>query len=275
MANIPTYVLAPNLTYHPNTSICMGDIIDDPTDPTRVLKSLNPLPSVENHHDYDGNYSREKVQSLRGSIWAKFLQTVEAKLEGGASNNVLAKYTFDRLETEYFTKQPTDAEAEEIVKDARVRTAVNSGILGKKPVYMISGLKIARGFGLTVDDTKKVDATASAKAPVSSQANVGLEVTGSNTDTVKMSHHTTEDIIFAYQLHVIAHKGWKNKNFEARVYKPKAAFLNEDEVLPEEDAVETSKATEEDLRAFDDDIDVEVQEVTDPNGPCVCLVFQE
>lgn len=94
MATVKTYILAPNFTYHPDTSICMGDIIQDPSDPTKPL-SIPPDPSAlaaESHIDYDAKFSEQKSHSLKGSIWATFLQTVSARSGGGVSGDVLDQY---------------------------------------------------------------------------------------------------------------------------------------------------------------------------------------
>lgn len=278
MAAIKTYILAPNFSYHPNTSICMGDIIQDPSDPTKPLSSpAHPSAlDTESHLDYDASLSKHKNNFLKGSIWAKFLETASAKIGGGVSGDVLDKYAMDHLETIYFRKQPTDEEAAERVQHSKVKTAINSGIFGKKPVYMITGLKVARSFRLDSGRTSQAQANAAFEASVSSDVSIGADLSASSTDDAQQSHRSGQDIIFAYQLHVIAHKGWRQRDVDITVYKPKAAFLHEEEAgAAEEEPVETSAATEEDVRAFDQEMPLEVLRATDGNEECACIVFNE
>ncbi|RSM14718.1 hypothetical protein CDV31_005300 [Fusarium ambrosium] len=258
MATVKTYILAPNFTYHVGTSICMGDIIQDPNDPTKPLSSPpdSSTSDTESHLDYDATLSKQKTRSLNGSIWAKFLETMDASIGGGVSDDVLDKYTMDRLETIYFKKQPTDEEATERIKDKKVKAAVNSGLLesGK---------------------TSKREGNATFQVPVTSEVAIGTDVSLSSTGDTQQSYSSGQDIIFAYQLHVIAHRGWRRRDVDIRVHKPKAAFLNEGKEVVEEEPAETSHAREEDIRAFDEEMPVDVLTATDGDEPCVCIVFKE
>jgi hypothetical protein len=278
MAAIKTYILAPNFTYHPNTSICMGDIIQDPSDPTKPLSSPPNLSALntESHLDYDAKLSKHKTHSLQGSVWAKFLETAHESIGGGVSGDVLDRYTMDRLETIYFRKQLTDDEAAERVTQGKVKAAINSGIFGKKPVYMITGLKIARGFRLESGNASKAEVNMAIEAQVSSEVSLGAEISASRTYDVQQSYRSSQDIVFAYQLHIITHKGWRwNKHVDITVYKPKAAFLNEQDGAAEEESVETNAASEADVRAFDDEMPMEVWSAMDGDELCSCIVFGE
>ncbi|KAL4947035.1 hypothetical protein BDW69DRAFT_179162 [Aspergillus filifer] len=276
MATVPTYVLSPNFTYHPNTSICMGDIVLDPTDPTKPLSSATNLPPTESHIDYDVRLNKQTSRSFEGTIWAKFLQVADAKLSGGISSNVLAKYTIDRLETVYFRKQPTDEEAAERASEPRVRAAMNSGLFGKRPVYMISGLKIARGFRLSSSDGHVKHAEVRGEGQVLADGSIGGGLGYTGSDDVRQSYRAGSDIVFAYQLHVIGYKGWRQKTVNVLVHKPKAAFLNEEEEkIGEAVDMETSVADQEGLCAFDPEAAVEVLTGTEGGEPYNCIVFED
>ncbi|KAF4448159.1 hypothetical protein F53441_8394 [Fusarium austroafricanum] len=262
---------SPNFTYHVNTSICMGDIIQDPSDPTKPLSSQpeSMCLETESHIDYDNTLSKTTSSSLHGSIWAKFLETVNANVGGGVSNELINKYTMDRLETIYYKKQPTDEEAAERVKHPKVKAATKSGYIGKSPVYMITGLKVARGFRVESGKTSTKEGNAGLQAPVTSEVDLGAEVSISRTDDTEESYRSGQDIIFAYQLHVISHKGWRQKETDIRVHKSKAAFLHEHKEGVEEEPMEIQHATEDDVREFDDEMPVEVLVASDGEEPCV------
>ncbi|KAF4454856.1 Aldehyde dehydrogenase, conserved site [Fusarium austroafricanum] len=276
---VPTYVLAPNFSYHPNTSICMGDIIRYPEDPTKPLSSIpeSMLQAVTSHFDYDNELSNQNASSLRGSIWANFLHQASATLGGGTADELLTKYSIRRLETIYFTKQPTDEEAAERVKENKVQAAINSGILGKKPVFMITGLKVARGFQLssiinlaTTHDTKF-------NAKVTSDFVLGADTDCRQENNAEQKYRTEQDFIFAYQLHIITHKGWfwEQQNVDITVHKASAAFLNNDKKEEEKDSICTNIATESILRAFDKKPKVEAASANDGEQQCVCFVLRE
>ncbi|GIJ91232.1 hypothetical protein Asppvi_010197 [Aspergillus pseudoviridinutans] len=236
----------------------MGDIILDPTDPTKALSSPSSLAATESHIDYDVHLSKHKSRSLHGSIWAKFLEVADAKLGGGASSNVLAKYTMDRLETVYFRKQPTDDEAAERAKDKRVQAAINSGILGKRPVYMITGLKIARGFRLRSQDASSMEGEIGGGGQVVPEASIGGGVDFSDMNDTKQSYRMAAE-----------------EGVDISVYKAKAAFLNEKEIRLEEEAVETSAADQEGLCAFDEEAPVQVLTARGGDETCTCIVFED
>lgn len=277
----PTYVLAPNFTYHPNTSICMGDIVEYPDDPIKPLSSVpeSELKSITRHFDYDSELSNQNILSLRGSIWAKFLEKASAKIGGGTSDELLTKYTIRRLETIYFTKQPTDEEAAERVKDKKVKAAVNAGLLKKKPVFMITGLKVARGFRLSSSISSTTNADTKFEAPVTSDTGMGVDADYSRQKKAEQKHRTEQDIIFAYQLHIITHKrkGWTlaQEDVDITVFKAPAAFLNTDEIGGEEDSVDVEEATESALRDFDEELKVEAISAKDGEEECLCFVLGE
>ncbi|KAH8750661.1 hypothetical protein BGZ57DRAFT_914155 [Hyaloscypha finlandica] len=275
MAAVKTYVLAPNFTYHPNTSICMGDIVAYPDNPTKPLSSVpkTELKPTESHFDYDNEFSKHNSLSLRGSIWAKFLENASAKIGGGTSDELLSKYTIRRLETVYFKKQPTDEEAAERVKEKKVNSAVNAGLVSKTPVFMVTGLKVARGFKLSQSINSTADVNGAVEAPITSDVGMGADLDMSRQKAVEQKQQTGQDIIFAYQLHIITHKGWRQTDVDITVYKPPAAFLNDDQKGVEQDPVEVEAATESSLRDFDKELIVEIINAKDGNKDCVCVIF--
>lgn len=270
---VATYALAPNFTYHPDTSICMGDIVEYPDDPTKPLSSVPPanLKPITRHLDYDFEASSQNTHSLHGSIWATFLQQASAKIGGGTSDELFNKYTALRLETIYFTKQPTDEEAAVRVREKAVKTAVNAGLLRKKPVFMITGLKVARGFQVSSSISSTANAQGEFKAPITSDTGMGADADYSRGKKQEQKHRSKQDIIFAYQLHAITHKGWSQKDVDITVHKPEAAFLNDDQKTNMEDLVSVELATESILHDFDAELKMEVIDRDDG----ACIVFQE
>ncbi|KAI3325794.1 hypothetical protein HD806DRAFT_491245 [Xylariaceae sp. AK1471] len=278
MSVVKTYILAPNFTYHPDTSIRMGDIIQYADEPTKPLNRVpeSELKPITRHNDYENDLGDTDGSSLRGSIWATFLEKASVKVGGGTSDQLLAKYTIKRLQTIYFTEQPTDEEAEARVLDKKVKAAINAGILRKKPVFMITGLKVARGFKQVTAAKSNKDAEVSATAPVTENAGLGTDAKYSREKTADHKHQTGQDIIFAYQVHIITHKGWLRwfqTDVSIDVYKSSmaASFLHQDK--KEEDPVEVGATNEMALRKADEKINMEAVGAKDGNEDCVCIVY--
>jgi len=278
MSVAKTYILAPNFTYHPDTSIRLGDIIqyaDEPTKPlNRVPKS--ELKPTETHNDYENELGNTDGSSLKGGIWATFLEKASAKIGGSTSDQLLAKYTIKRLQTIYFKEQPTDEEAEARILDKKVKAAINAGKLRKNPVFMITGLKIARGFKQTTTASSTREAEAGVEAPITESVGGGADVKYSQEKTTDHKHQTGQDIIFAYQLHIITHKGWLHwfqTDVSIDLYKTSlaASFLHQDK--KEADPVEVGATNEMALRKAHEKIKMEAVPAEDGDEDCVCIVF--
>lgn len=278
MASKKTYLLAPNFTFQPDGPLRLGSVIADPFRPTKPLSTIPALPDTITHTELERTISRGNSRSLHSSIWAQFLQTASANIGVGVSKDVLTQYTMDSLETVYFQSDPTDAEAMEYARDGKVRAAMKAGIFGTQPVYMVTGLKIAKGFRLVSEIASTREGNVGASAPVVDQVSLGAKVGFSKGKTVEESLVAGSDIVFAYQLHVIAEKGWRHKRVEADLYEPKSAFLGHEEESVEEKPVEAGTATAADLLDFaeeNEDDTVKLVEARDGDGACICITFQE
>ncbi|KAK3987550.1 hypothetical protein QBC44DRAFT_331111 [Cladorrhinum sp. PSN332] len=278
MATTKTYILAPNFSYHPNTSINLGDIIQDPSDPTLPLGSISPesLPPKENHLDFNAAFSKTTSQSISTSIWAKFVEVASASIGGNRSQSTQNTYTMDRLETVYFRNQPAPELISEAIKsNPRVRAAMDSGIFGPKPVYLVSGLKIARGFRVESGTGRTVGGQVSVEASeaITGGVGVGMEVGKERSweSRQEFSSAGDQDIVFAYQLHAIKRR---RAGEETRVHKAKSAFLSDEDadvMAGEEQQVEVGDAGVESLEEFDDEMEIERVDVGEGDVEVVVL----
>ncbi|KAI9869217.1 MAG: hypothetical protein M1813_000005 [Trichoglossum hirsutum] len=275
---LKTYLLAPNFTLEPDGSIRIGRIIADPFRPTKPLHIPQTEPTIATHTDFDSSYSLENSHALQGSIWAQFLQTASANVSAGISKDVLTQYTMDSLETIRIKEDPTDKEATELVNHPEVQAAVNAGILGSAPVYMITGIKVAKGFRLTTQVARTHEVQVGASAPITEDVGIGAEVGISRTAAAEDTLRSGSDIIFAYQLHIIARKRWWRKEVSADIYAPPSAFLSEDEHEAVEEEVAVNNITSEQLMSAaeeNEDGSVKAAIVLEGGEACVCISFQE
>ena len=273
---LKTYLLAPNFTLEPDGPIRIGRIIADPFRPTKSLSIPQTEPTTATHTDFDSSYSRENSHALHGSIWAQFLQTASANVSAGISKDVLTQYTMDSLETIRIKEDPTDKEAAELANHPEVQAAINAGILGSAPVYMITGIKVAKGFRLTTQVARTREAQVGANAPITEDVGVGAEVGISRTVAVEDTLRSGSDIIFAYQLHIIAQKRWWRRKVSVDVYAPSSAFLSDEHEAVEEEVAVNNITSEQLMNSAEENEDdsVKAMKVLEGEEAYVCISFR-
>ncbi|KAL6797478.1 hypothetical protein GGI42DRAFT_330785 [Trichoderma sp. SZMC 28013] len=241
MAQQPTYFLAPNFRFKPGTGpIALGNIIADPLRPHRALTTVGEetlktnYPRLESMTDQDRSIVRSARHGFSMAIWAQFLQTISAKVTGGRSGSMKTAYTIGSLETTYFVTDPSLEVIEERLRAPRVQAVVKaSNVPGfRHPVYMVTGLMVAKGFAAVQQNARteagEVSVSADTLIPGS---NVGLGAGATCSSTVGQSDiwKTAEDIIFAYQLLKIEVKGWRGTKVQYDEFRHDAAFLSKDD----------------------------------------------
>ena len=214
-----TYFLSPNLDFPPPPEgpIALGSIIYDPKRPDR---SLNGPDRVYIHpgavyHAYKDDWkdSRRKGRDGRGGVWASFLQLIlgiGGDVQVGKSHITGELYSCKRLETQFF--QPDDQYLRESLRSPGVQVWTEGSRFTRKPIYMITGLKIARGISAETSIKREhglegnigVDGTSSG-APVS----VGPEVRWALNNEEGVSFAGSSDCVFAFQLIRIC---WRNRD---------------------------------------------------------------
>lgn len=266
-----TYILPPNLTTHPGGSLAIGTIIADPWNPLKPLSTLKkPLETVT-HTEIDAELKHGSGKGFSTSVWANFLQIASAKVSGGIAADRASNYKFTSLETVTLRDYPSDEYAANRASEPKVKAAMHAGALGRDPVYMITGMKIARGFQLAHQEGHHVHGGVGGTVPITDQVSAGAEVQGERNTEHSYSSRTENDIIFAYQLHVIAEKGWRKKKVTVDDFVPKGGLLRKHDDENVEDAVDTDEATEDDLLAAVEDAQVKSMEARDGEKSCVCL----
>ncbi|KAF2873106.1 hypothetical protein BDV95DRAFT_605672 [Massariosphaeria phaeospora] len=274
---LKTYLLAPNFTLEPDGPIRIGRVIIDPFRPTKPLHIPTSEPAIATHVDFDSSHSRNTSHSLHGSVFAQFLQVASANVGAGVSKDVLTQYTMDSLETQRIKEDPTDFDAAELVKHPPVQAAINSGVLGSAPVYMITGIKIAKGFGLSTQVVRTREVQSGGSGTVTGDIAVGADVGASRTKGAEDAFRSGSDIIFAYQLHAIAYKKWWRKKLTVVVYAPSSAFLSDDAEAVEDEAAVGDVTPDHVLAIAEENEDDSVKAVDglDGDSKCVCIAFKD
>ncbi|KAF2872787.1 hypothetical protein BDV95DRAFT_398418 [Massariosphaeria phaeospora] len=185
-------------------------ILADPASPDRPLNSKNaytppPQTALTTTVKSDWKSSLTKSNSASIGLYAKFLALV---LGAGVDASVNwahetgNKYEFDKLETTFFDPMEAEAYLEEALRAPNVARFIEKSKL-RKPVYVITGLKIVRGGKIKSSKDRArggtlsvgLDGTALA-APVE----VGPEFELQKGKGESVEWGSSDDFVFAYRL---------------------------------------------------------------------------
>ncbi|KAJ8120699.1 hypothetical protein ONZ43_g2659 [Nemania bipapillata] len=149
MKPVKTYFLAPNFDYAPGGPLCLGRILTNPFDPGTGINTDTPISfpatmPVNRTVKMDWKAETKRQKGVIVGVWLEFLKFVGITFELDVDGDFEEKsvYDIDALETESI--EPTKDYIQQTVLDQRVSSHIaESGY--RKPIYMITGVKIARG----------------------------------------------------------------------------------------------------------------------------------
>ena len=234
MALRRTYFLAPDFEQKPSSSsIQLGVLLSDPLKPNKPLSipSFPPASTTTVHTAY--TLSRTSGKSANAGVWANFLSIAETNVGTDNSSDVTQSFEIDSLETIRLQQEPQDDDPDLLARlqEQKVQAAIRSGLFGARSVYMITGLKIARGLSVQREESKSNGGTVGGSVPIVEGISAGAEIGGEKrfgtSSGFKMAPE--EDIIFAYQVYKVKPKGKKASGAAVDIYQSDAAFLHGDD----------------------------------------------
>jgi len=164
----PTYHLPPNFSTSPppDGPFHLGTILKD----FEHKENMAPLNQDERvdietniYSDHKGEFTatRSQLRSGEFGLWAKIMgiQGVGAEANISAVRNDTDTYSFESLDTEYF--YPTKSYVSSCVALSDVEDYLE-GHRYKKSVYLVTGLKVAKGVKVKVDKSSSVEGRISA-----------------------------------------------------------------------------------------------------------------
>lgn len=201
----PTYIPSPNWDIPANDElVVLGRLIKDPTNPhSKIARSgVGAIPPSAIREKQDENFETTFEQVCSGSlgVWAKCLLLVQCGSDLKQVRSSAERHKFKVLETRYFV--PDEEYLERALGDPGVQAFLHVKNW-RAPVYMITGIKIARGASVSAESSSgrsaraelKVDGTG-AGVPVE----VGPEAGWGSGSKRGISFTGSTDYIFAYQL---------------------------------------------------------------------------
>ncbi|KAF7503134.1 hypothetical protein GJ744_004276 [Endocarpon pusillum] len=137
------YLRAPDLEFRLNGPIKIGNVITDMSLPQDPITFLDPLPKIIPGSGYSkGKTESEHHASINVGISAKVYEFFGGQAEAKSSSSLKTIYAFDKLSAWYLEKNPTAADAKKFHdKDDEFKNALRKG-----PVYIVTGLKIAKAL---------------------------------------------------------------------------------------------------------------------------------
>jgi len=253
MSNVqnPTYFLAPNWNCHPGGRIAIGNIVVNPLKPHIPLSKVEAgnVLATDTSKEKNWSLSVETATNLSASLWAVFLEKINISISANRERIKNNKFTMSALETTVLSEDPSPQEIKARCNDPTVKEFMRLDSVLCKPVYMVTGIKVAKDFKLEGEKRLTKGIAAEVGGEVAPEASVGVGAGVQRTNRIADEFEAEGDIIFAYQLIKVKPKGWsKEKTFKIEEYQPRQAFLGDKKKKEEEDVEGEMEAfTSEDL----------------------------
>ncbi|KAM6527501.1 hypothetical protein FSOLCH5_003567 [Fusarium solani] len=252
MSNVqnPTYFLAPNWNFPPGGRIAIGNIIRNPLKPHLFLTKAdtNKPQSTTSSLEKNWRLSLETATTKSLTLWGVFLEKIRLSTTAQQERIKNGKFTMASLETIYLSDDLSPKEIKARCNDPLVRDYMCLDSILCSPVYMVTGIKVAKGFKLEGEKSTSTSLETEGGGEVSQEASAGLRATASKKERIADEFDSDGDIVFAYQLMKITPKGWgKEKTLKTSEYQHRQAFLSDEEKTEEEVEAEIREVTWQDL----------------------------
>ncbi|RSL79817.1 hypothetical protein CEP51_007068 [Fusarium floridanum] len=227
-----TWFLPPDFTFTPDGSLQLGSVITHPGRPTNVLASprTDPsiqLPEIQIITEKNHSHSNEVSRTAGVSLFAKFVEFASGSVSYEVNRRNLLQYgTVDHEVRSLVAPFSKDFLTSLISLDA-VKEHVESGLYGKRPIYLVSGLRVTNeSFTVTKEKGSGNQAEISASGPTGPvPVEVGGSLSGGVERTKVDSYETAPGIVFAYRLHVIRPRS--NKSTQSEMFSSSKAFWSD------------------------------------------------
>ncbi|KAI1330205.1 hypothetical protein F5Y16DRAFT_363417 [Xylariaceae sp. FL0255] len=241
----PTYHLPPNFSTPPPPAgpFHLGTVIKD-FDRKEQMRPLNhgkdkdgkdkriSIPEGGVYQDHTGGFeaTRSKLKSGELGIWAEFvgIEGIGSEASLSAKRSATDMYKFSSVDTEFF--YPSPGYISQCMALADVREYMKLWKY-KKPVYLITGLKVAKGASVRLegDNEFKGKMGLSLNNPLGSAIQAGPRAERTVEDNHTLAFTESSDVVIGIQCLKIYYKtGWfgGEKHLEEEVYTHGAMFLS-------------------------------------------------
>lgn len=201
---VKTYFLVPGWDF-PIGSIQLGSIIANPSFPHRSFIENDAISIDTKVHlsdKYDFSTTLDKSKSNKFGLWAQFLQIFGLGAEASVSfdKGSIDTYAFEHMQTSWFL--PSRSFVTACVKNTNVVDFLEQTNF-RKPLYIITGLKMVEGASVTTVNNKGRRIYAQLGfdgTPAAVPVTVGPEVERNIEESEIASFKNSSPVIFAFQL---------------------------------------------------------------------------
>lgn len=270
MSNVqnPTYFLAPNWTFPPNGRIAIGNIIRNPLKPhLPISKADQNKLSINVSTEINFRLSLDTKNNKHLSIWGAFVEKLSLKNIANRERVKNGQFSITSLDTMYLSEDPTAEEIKSRCNQPEVREYMKLDSILCSPVYMVTGVKIAKGFKFEGQAAVSDGFESNIRTEVAPEVSAGAGTGSLEQRRVGTGFEADGDILFAYQVMKIKPKGWaKEKKFATMEYQHYQAFLAAEEKKHKEVEGETEQISLEDLQ------ELPGAQIVEVDG--LCIVFE-
>jgi hypothetical protein len=235
MAQHKTYFALTNFDYPPDSLIRLGQIITSPSTPWKSLADPLPIPKSAIQASIKTDWGTEvyREHDQRMGIWAQFAAMIcgvggDAVVGWSRKNEEM--FQFKELATTFFEPDPEYVEAS-VVGEERQQVAEWVRQNPRKSLYMIAGVKVARGAqhlqarvrGVDFEVKPGVDATPFTGVPVGGGVLAGM----GREKGERTWFSGSSDFVYAYRLRRIIVK--RQAVSKTREYVRGATVAHEDD----------------------------------------------
>ncbi|KAK0627617.1 hypothetical protein B0T14DRAFT_535360 [Immersiella caudata] len=225
------WFLAPDFTFTREGVIRLGTVLRDPCCPTLTLATKHtglpadlPLPPEESIDEANHQHRASADVGMAQKLWARFLRSASASISASASRSQSQVFGNVDHEVLQFKHELGDACLKAIVAVPKVRKHIDSGFLSRKPVFVITAVRIAK-TSFSVEMAAQTSISGEAEGSIGVDPQVGAGYTGDARRNALANHayETAPGIVFAYRVHVIRVKG--DGEVEEEMFSHKNAFM--------------------------------------------------
>ncbi|KAK2593255.1 hypothetical protein QQS21_009054 [Conoideocrella luteorostrata] len=266
---MPTWFLPPDFTFAADGPLQLGTVIAHPKKPTLVLTALSSpdsgitLPKTgiltETNHAHDKSHAKTNGFSS----WMQFFAAASASIKNDVGSSASVSYSPVDHEIRFFAEPLTTETALNIAALPVVQQHMASGVFGRRAVYVVSAIRIAK-TSFTVKKETGANCTVELSGsgppiPGPMPLELGASVAHHRGKTVTDSYETAPGIVFAYRVHVIR---YKRAGVETELFHSKGAFMTEsgrsDDDEPPVLVEGTKEELDEDLEEEDDYTEISI-----------------
>lgn len=273
-----TWFLPSDFTFTTEGPLRLSMVIPHWSRPTTVFAEMGSgsssavtLPAVKTTVERNRAFNRSKPRSNSVGMWAKFegLASGLANTETGKSRITDYSTTDHKIRTFVDPLMPETVST--IANLPTVQKRINSGMFGKRAVYVVTGLRIATSsFTVTEEDSSNLSIEVEGSGPASgtTPVEVGGKIKHESGKTAMNSYDTAPGIVLAYQIHVIR---TRRAGVETELFSHTSGFLTGEGGQKEDPLVVVDATKEEIDEDLEEEIDYESAQIGE-DETCIYLL---